>query len=293
MDRCNLNGLVTAHERLTQRNMVQSRRAVLEYELQLVGCELRSDSQLCDCYIDRGEGDPVTIAGIMAEMKFFHEHTDYSDILDDLYDEAWEAYEKARNFYGDYDEYIKPLKVEKEISDFVHDTLKAAGFSKDYELLDVVLACINKRVMMPLFREAFKEAVKAVTKIPGKPQSFSAQVLRLFGQNANPSSKTLKQRMGGTWHCTLCKYSTTPGDLRVHWAKNHNVNTLADISAVKYVHTESSFLLLVDEACVKIIARHHAARIIQRRWRLAISSPAFEVCRRRLLREVSELEIMS
>jgi hypothetical protein len=57
-----------------------ARTEILKSKLRSRGCELRSDSRLCDAFIDKGEGDPETISIIMEEMKFYHDHTDYEQI---------------------------------------------------------------------------------------------------------------------------------------------------------------------------------------------------------------------
>lgn len=58
-----------------------ARNATLVIELGLLGCELRSDSRLCEGYISRAEGSPVDIAQTMAEMRFLFTETDYEDLL--------------------------------------------------------------------------------------------------------------------------------------------------------------------------------------------------------------------
>lgn len=55
------------------------------------GCDLRDDSRLCCGYIAHNEGSVEYIAGMMQEMKFFFQQTDYADIreriVDDLVDQ--------------------------------------------------------------------------------------------------------------------------------------------------------------------------------------------------------------
>jgi hypothetical protein len=59
-----------------------TRKASLVEALQAQGLTLRSDSRLCEQYISNGKGNLSKIVDIMAEMKFYHEKTDYCDILD-------------------------------------------------------------------------------------------------------------------------------------------------------------------------------------------------------------------
>eukprot|EP00798_Chlamydomonas_sp_ICE-L_P002620 gene2620-biopygen1112 len=61
-----------------------TRLHILERALEDRGCELRSDSRLCTGFVDNDDGDPEDIAVSMLEMKFFHNHTEYASILDDL-----------------------------------------------------------------------------------------------------------------------------------------------------------------------------------------------------------------
>lgn len=102
--RCQQHGLVTEYERLAQRSGTASRRAWLEHELRAVGCVPRDDSRLCAAYLRGGEGDPRRVAEVMAEMKFFHEHTEYEAIRDALYEQARDEYQQEWDEYrGDHD----------------------------------------------------------------------------------------------------------------------------------------------------------------------------------------------
>ena len=71
--------------------------------LQRLGCELRTDSRLCDDYIEHGNGDPDEISGIMAEMKFYHDHTDYAAIREEIYNTARQEFEDEMSDDDGYD----------------------------------------------------------------------------------------------------------------------------------------------------------------------------------------------
>jgi hypothetical protein len=111
LQRCGEHGLVTDYERLATRRADATREAWLRHELALAGCALRSDSRLCEAYIRAGVGDPREIAGVMAEMRFFHEHTRYESIRDrhrrgaeEEYERELDAYERDRDRgYADRD----------------------------------------------------------------------------------------------------------------------------------------------------------------------------------------------
>ena len=90
LSRCLENGLVTQYEYLATRDNVGSRLNWLTHELGLLGCTLRSDSRLCNSYVEHGIGNPASIATIMREMEFYHE---YPEIRQSLYDAAREEYE--------------------------------------------------------------------------------------------------------------------------------------------------------------------------------------------------------
>jgi hypothetical protein len=95
------NGVITEYERLATRDRAGSRRAWLEFELAKVGCTLRTDSKLCEAYIECGHGNPVNIANIMAEMKFYHTETKYARIRDAIYQNARDAFEDDLDEWDD------------------------------------------------------------------------------------------------------------------------------------------------------------------------------------------------
>eukprot|EP00798_Chlamydomonas_sp_ICE-L_P006769 gene6769-biopygen1975 len=76
-----------------------TRLNILERALEARGCELRIDSRLCTGFVDNGDGDPEDIAVSMLEMKFFHNHTEYASILDDL----WEDARRERDYIDEYE----------------------------------------------------------------------------------------------------------------------------------------------------------------------------------------------
>ena len=62
----------------------------------------RDDSELCREYMEHGDGDPGAIASVMAEMRFYHDHTDYATICDDIFDKlAAEERRFAREAFGE------------------------------------------------------------------------------------------------------------------------------------------------------------------------------------------------
>lgn len=80
-----------------RRNTLERKRrertAELEEALNARGLELRSDSELCDDYI---EGKNVysleRIVDIMEEMKFYHEQTDYPELYREIRSEYYDSY---------------------------------------------------------------------------------------------------------------------------------------------------------------------------------------------------------
>lgn len=56
----------------------EMRENELRGELSDLGLELRSDSRLCERYVETGEGDPKFIAAVMEEMEWFFRNTGYS-----------------------------------------------------------------------------------------------------------------------------------------------------------------------------------------------------------------------
>jgi hypothetical protein len=80
-----------------------TRLHILERALEDRGCELRSDSRLCTGFVENDDGDPEDIAVSMLEMKFFHNHTEYASILDDLWEDA--RRERDGEYDSDIDEY--------------------------------------------------------------------------------------------------------------------------------------------------------------------------------------------
>ena len=97
--RCHENGLITDYERLATRCAEETRKAWLEHELTLAGCTLRCDSRLCEAYIRNNRGHPREIAGVMAEMKFYYNHTRYESIKDELHQTAEDEYHEELDEY--------------------------------------------------------------------------------------------------------------------------------------------------------------------------------------------------
>lgn len=96
---------VTLLQNITARNIESTvsrlhecwRRLIkLETALEQKGCSLRSDSRLCEAYIDYGYGDVVGIVKTMNEMRFFFGHTEYARLRTD-------AFTRLRDIDGMYD----------------------------------------------------------------------------------------------------------------------------------------------------------------------------------------------
>lgn len=81
-------------EALNMAIYITQRSRDLEQALNAAGCELRRDSKLCNAYIYHDDGSIAEIVNIMSEMQFYFAHTDYKQILDDLYRQT------RRNWHG-------------------------------------------------------------------------------------------------------------------------------------------------------------------------------------------------
>ena len=107
LEACKTAGIINEYEFLATRNATDTRRAWMVYELERVGCTLRADSKLCQAYIENDQGDPVYIASVMAEMKFYFEETEYETIREEMFNKAQEEYElemdSYNNNYNNYD----------------------------------------------------------------------------------------------------------------------------------------------------------------------------------------------
>jgi len=86
-------------QELTALVAKRNRRRDLIIALDALGCELRSDSRLCEAYVEEGIGSPAEIATVMREMKFYFDHTDYQA----FHNAAYEERRQNRRYY-DYDE---------------------------------------------------------------------------------------------------------------------------------------------------------------------------------------------
>lgn len=78
------------YKRNLEVKKINSRKTELVQALNSHNCSLRSDSRLCDNYITKGIGNVLRIAEIMSEMKFFHNHTHYRNILSNNIEETLE-----------------------------------------------------------------------------------------------------------------------------------------------------------------------------------------------------------
>jgi hypothetical protein len=125
---CLDNELITIYEHLATRNIIDTRRRWLIHHLGLLGCELRSDSMLCQNYIQNGIGDLKEIANTMTVMNFFHKYTDYNSIRNEIYNNASENYARnieqwknndryyERPFFGEYFDSIDASETAKTIA---------------------------------------------------------------------------------------------------------------------------------------------------------------------------------
>eukprot|EP00798_Chlamydomonas_sp_ICE-L_P011968 gene11968-biopygen9929 len=64
---------------------------------------IRMQGQRFVRFVENDDGDPEDIAVSMLEMKFFHNHTEYASILDDLWEDA--RRERDGEYDSDIDEY--------------------------------------------------------------------------------------------------------------------------------------------------------------------------------------------
>jgi hypothetical protein len=75
------NGIGCINEIVAQcRREAQLRAALCER-----GLELRTDSRLCEQYIQRGHGNIAAIVETMDEMRFYHTHTTYATFREQVY----------------------------------------------------------------------------------------------------------------------------------------------------------------------------------------------------------------
>ena len=95
-------------------NARQQRQEELETKLHQRGLELRSDSRLCDAYIDHGKGNVDEIVNIMHEMDFYHQHTEYRA----FYRKAWSS-EKQYSGWCNPDDISHEAKIDA-LFDFAH-----------------------------------------------------------------------------------------------------------------------------------------------------------------------------
>jgi hypothetical protein len=88
------------------------RRRLLTEALAAHGLPLRADSRLCDSFIRYGGISLAEVVRIMREMKFYFEHTDYSDY-----------YERVRNVFLKMDGRADPEEISDEAKDFALERL--------------------------------------------------------------------------------------------------------------------------------------------------------------------------
>jgi hypothetical protein len=77
------------------------RETKLIAKLSELGCELRSDSKLCNDYIATGKGDPADIARVMREMRFYFDETRYAEFRENAFKRARMRYQEALYAYED------------------------------------------------------------------------------------------------------------------------------------------------------------------------------------------------
>jgi len=72
--------------------MRNNRRETLLTALSDKGMELRSDSQMCARYIDGSEDDLLKVVDIMVEMNWLHEHSKYTEIMEEKREDLFRDY---------------------------------------------------------------------------------------------------------------------------------------------------------------------------------------------------------
>lgn len=79
-------------DRISDEQARDQRREDLKTALATHGLQLRSDSAVCEQYIQNGAGNLETTVRLMRQMDYFHKHTNYpriySQLLQDAYDTA-------------------------------------------------------------------------------------------------------------------------------------------------------------------------------------------------------------
>jgi len=81
----NNDDLLQVAKAIKRESIKISRKELLVVELTKLDTKIRSDSHLCNLYINYGTGDPKEIAIVMCEMNFYYNKTSYPSILDSLY----------------------------------------------------------------------------------------------------------------------------------------------------------------------------------------------------------------
>ena len=194
------------------------------------------------------------------------------------------------------------VRARESIERFIDNAIVAKGFHPLAEgqirriasgIPRVGLA--SARIVRAVQDAAAEVLAQVLPKVaPARRVTYADTVDRLFGRHRELLTGTERRRMHGTWRCARCrKYAGTGQGVWDHSWNSHGIRLVRDVDAVLEPEDIVIDASLTAEAFLDLVARasrrHGATRTIQACWRTAIACPEFNVCRRRLLREASEM----
>jgi hypothetical protein len=145
---------------MSHTKQIHRRRNLVEH-LAVFGCELRDDSKLCKAYIDSGHGDPLDIATIMCEMKFYYEHTNYNAVLQC-------KYMSFRENQGYYRDYMTAEFDHEHYSQVAKDTARATWLKKFPFQVALDQSCLPESIRNVFIKEkafeVYTSTFKSLTK---------------------------------------------------------------------------------------------------------------------------------
>ena len=220
---CRDHGVVTDSEVSTKA----IRRDWLVAALRNVGCELRDDSRLCEAYIDYGHGNLQNICSIMAEMKFYYDHTDYASILEALYDKAQEEYDEEMNNYNEfYDDRDFRPRFNKFFDSYdASDTAKSEAIERWFAQYTNPKDALDHPELPGSLRDDILNSMRYHRFTEWLNKAFRVKTSRNYGMDlakewlatAPPEALTneiFSERFGNA--------------IRVHWIVEHHKNTVRE-----------------------------------------------------------------
>lgn len=216
-----------------------------------------------------------------------------SEYLGNLSNDILNIDECQRLFHDKIMNFIKCDKIKCKFRSFMNDKFETCSIAREHHgpvssyceyLIDKYCAKGELHKAYGIAEHVAKTVLEYVIRRHTIIETYE-DVVKKYETNGFGLLKFREMRYT-LWDCGLCAVDDMFTECFLkHCKTRHN-----QIVGKVHVHIRCLDLMdLYENACQEFEARYNAAVVIQKTWRHAISCPNYQVCKRRLIREVAEL----